>query len=146
MALHACPRCKRLIPVGVPYCDDCRPAAAADAEISAERRNRLSKQKAAKNYSAKRNPKLVKFYNSKEWKSLSRWYLSSLNYKCEAQLEGCQRVACEVHHKIPIKTPDGWNHRLDPGGLMGLCTACHTRLEPRYKKDYPGVVDLRKLK
>ena len=38
MALHPCPRCKRLVPVGVSYCEACRPEAEAQAQEAIERR------------------------------------------------------------------------------------------------------------
>lgn len=146
VALHPCPRCKRLIPVGITYCDDCRPEAEAAAAAAAERRQQARRQRSNQRYNAKRSAELTRFYQSKEWRGLSRWYLESINYQCEARLEGCQRIACEVHHIKPVRTPDGWAHRLDSAGLMGLCTACHNRLEPRYGKTPPGVIDLKKLK
>ena len=36
MAVHPCPRCKRLIPVGVPYCPDCKPIAEAQSTEAIE--------------------------------------------------------------------------------------------------------------
>jgi hypothetical protein len=74
---------------------------------------------------------------------------------CEAKLPGCQHIACEVHHVKPLRTDEGWQRRLDWGGLMSVCTRCHNTLDEKWGKatakrgKYDGdesVVDLSKLK
>lgn len=40
MAVHPCPMCKRLIPVGITYCDSCRPEAEARAAAAVERKRK----------------------------------------------------------------------------------------------------------
>ena len=148
MALHPCPRCKLLIPVGIAYCDDCRPVAEAQAAEAIERRRAYRRAKYNKAYNQRRDPKYGRFYNSQDWRTLSRTKLQDCGYKCEAKLEGCQRLAVEVHHREPIKTPEGWDKRLDWDNLMGVCIACHNVLDGKTfkRKETPGVIDLNTLK
>ena len=148
MASHPCPRCKQLIPVGVAYCDTCRPVAEAQAQEAIERRQAYRRAKYNKAYNKRRDPKYGRFYNSQDWRTLSRAKLQDCGYKCEAKLDGCQRLAVEVHHKQPIKTPEGWDARLDWDNLMGVCIACHNVLDGKTfkKRELPGVIDLKTLK
>ena len=140
MALHPCPICKTFVPVGVSYCASCKPIAEARAaDAKARRQAQYNRQ-----YNKRRDPKYGRFYNSKEWRLLSRVKLQSCGYKCEAKLAGCTGLAYEAHHVKPIKTPEGWNRRLDPDNLMGVCGNCHNILDgKKYKKKAePGVIDL----
>lgn len=148
MALHPCPRCKSLIPVGVQYCDACRPVAEAQAAEAAERRQTYRRAKYNREYNKRRDPKYLQFYRSKEWRLLSKTKLQSCGYRCEAKLEGCTRLAVEVHHVQPIKTDDGWDQRLDWDNLMGVCICCHNILDGKTfkRKSEPGVIDLKTLK
>ena len=148
MASHPCPRCKRLIPVGIAYCDDSRPVAEAQAAEAIERRRAFKRAKYNKAYNQRRDPKYGRFYNSGDWRTLSRAKLQDCGYKCEAKLDGCQRLAVEVHHIEPIKTPEGWDKRLDWDNLMGVCIACHNVLDGKTfkKRDIPGVIELKPLK
>ncbi len=148
MATHPCPRCKQLIPVGVAYCDTCRPVAEAQAAEAIERRQAYRRAKYNKAYNQRRDPKYGRFYNSSDWRTMSRAKLQDCGYKCEAKLDGCQRLAVEVHHIEPIKTPEGWDKRLEWDNLMGVCIACHNVLDGKTfkKKEIPGVIDLKTLK
>lgn len=148
MAVHPCPRCKRLVPVGVSYCDDCKPIAEAQAAEAMERRRAYKQARYNSAYNKRRDPKYLTFYRSKEWKLLSRTKLQDCGYKCEAGLDGCKGLAVEVHHTQPIRTPEGWEARLEWDGLMGVCVACHNILDGKTfkRKDEPGVIDMRKLK
>lgn len=94
------------------------------------------------------DPKYRQFRNSKDWKILSRAKLQACGYKCEARLDVCSGIACEVHHKIPIKTTEGWEKRFDWYGLMGVCIACHNVLDGKTfkrKQDDPAVLDMREI-
>lgn len=147
MAAHPCPRCKKLIPVGVAYCDDCRPRAEQQAAEAIERRAAFKRKKYNQQYNSKRDPKYLTFYRSKDWKITSRAKLQSCGYKCELKLEGCTKIATEVDHTIPIQTPEGWGRRLDWSNLKGTCTSCHNRKHARFKKQpQDGVIDLRTVK
>lgn len=146
--LHPCPRCKRMVPVGVNYCEDCKPIAEAQANEAIERRQAYKRVQYNKAYNKRRDPKYIKFYRSKDWKTTSRAKLQSCGYKCEAKLEGCSHLAVEVHHIKPLKTEEGWDERLEWDNLMGVCIACHNVLDGKTfkRKAEPGVIDLKTLK
>lgn len=146
--LKACPRCRKLIPHGLPYCTACAPIAEAERKAKQERRAEYLAKKYNRTYNAKRaqeDPKYRQFRNSKPWKMTSRAKLQDCGYKCEAKLEGCQRTACEVHHIKPLKTPEGWEQRLDWDNLQGVCVACHNILDGKAgrRKADPSVLDMR---
>lgn len=115
-----------------------------------ERKAEYLRKKYNKQYNARRaqeDPKYRQFRNSKPWKQLSKAKLSDCGYKCEAKLEGCQRIACEVHHVIPIKTPEGWEKRFDWDGLRGVCIVCHNILDGKNfkRKTDPSVLDMQEI-
>ena len=145
-ALHPCPRCKALIPVGLAYCDTCRPA--AEAELEQRRLEYIRKKQ--QQYNRSRDPKYLAFYRSKDWRTLSRTYLQAKRYKCEAceHHPDCTGLAVEVHHVKPIQTPEGWELRLDWDNLMALSTACHNCQHPEKgaRQTSEGVIDLRYVK
>ena len=151
MAVYkACPRCGKIILHGLPYCPDCAPIAEAERQAKRARRAEYLARKYNKAYNARRaqdDTKYRRFRNSKEWRATSRAKLQACGYKCEAGLEGCKRIACEVHHIKPIKTEEGWDKRLDWSNLMGVCIACHNKLDGktgRKKKDL-GVLDMKEI-
>lgn len=149
MTLKPCPRCGTLIQYGQPYCATCKPLAEADREKAREHRTEQLRKIYNKRYNAKRDTQTerAKFYRSKDWKITSRAKLQSCGYKCEARLEGCGRIACEVHHIKPLKTEEGWEKRLDWSNLMGVCVQCHNILDDKKfkKKKEEGVIDLSEL-
>lgn len=141
MPMKPCPRCKKLIPYGPAYCQDCAPIAAAELEAI---KDRNIKRKQAQ-YNKRRDPKYRAFYRSKAWKVTSRAKLQACGYKCEAKLAGCQGLATEVHHIEAIQTPEGWDKRLVWENLEGVCTSCHNGRHPEKlrQQDSAGVIDLR---
>lgn len=145
MAVHPCPRCGVMIPVGVNYCPDCKPIAEAQAAEAIERRQAYKRAKYNKAYNKRRDPKYLAFYRSKAWKLTSRSKLQDVEYKCEAHLNGCTGLAVEVHHRVPIQTPEGWERRLDWDNLEAVCTACHNGRHPEKfkRKNADGVIDMR---
>lgn len=148
MAVHPCPRCGAMIPVGVNYCTDCKPIAEAQAAEAIERRQAYKRAKYNKAYNKRRDPKYLTFYRSKAWKLTSRSKLQDVEYKCEARLNGCTGLAVEVHHRVPIQTPEGWGRRLDWDNLEAVCTACHNGRHPEKfkRKNADGVIDMRAVK
>jgi 5-methylcytosine-specific restriction endonuclease McrA len=122
--------------------------AEAQAAEAMERRRAYKTAKYNKAYNKRRDPKYLAFYRSKDWKVTSRAKLQDCGYKCEAKLEGCGRIAAEVHHIKPLKTDDGWDARLDWDNLMGVCIACHNKLDGKNfgRRAEPGVIDLKELK
>lgn len=147
MLLKPCPRCKRMIRQGLSYCEECRPIAEAQAAEARERKAEYKRKQYNKRYNSRRDPKYLKFYNSKEWKATSKAKLQQAGYKCEAKLKGCTRLAVEVHHIKPIQTPQGWGLRLEWSNLEAVCTSCHNGRHPeRFKRlKESGVVDLREV-
>ena len=126
MLLKACNRCGNLIPYGSPYCKECTPI------VEAEREARLSeyKKESNKRYNKTRDPKYVRFYNSGDWKALSAKRLQDDGYRCA----WCGGIATEVDHIVEIKTPEGWEKRLDYDNTRSLCHDCHDKRHDRFKK------------
>lgn len=150
--MKPCPRCKRLIPNGWTYCPDCKPMAEAEREAAKERRAEYLRKKYNQKYNRQRaqdDPKYRTFRNSKAWKQTSKAKLQACGWKCEAGVSpDCPGLACEVHHIKPIKTPEGWDLRLEWSNLLGVCIQCHNILDGktfRKKKQDDGVIDLRTL-
>lgn len=67
------------------------------------------------------------FYQSAEWKSLSRRLLNERKY-CEF----CGEYATDVHHIRPVA--DFPELALDEDNLIVLCKACHARETERERK------------
>ena len=142
MLMKPCPRCRRMMAYGPPYCADCRPIAEAELAVKREDNARRKSQQ----YNSRRDPKYLTFYRSKEWKITSRTKLQQAGYKCKAKLPGCTRLAVEVHHIKPIQTAEGWDLRLEWDNLEPVCTACHNGRHERFKrKQEDGVLDMREI-
>lgn len=126
MLLKSCNRCGNLIPYGSPYCNTCTPI------VEAEREARLAEYRKESNrrYNQTRDPKYVQFYNSIDWKALSAKRLQDDGYRCV----WCGGIATEVDHIEEIKTPDGWDRRLDYDNTRSLCHNCHDKRHNRFKK------------
>lgn len=144
MIMKPCPRCKRMMPYGPSYCKDCAPI--AQAELEAIRDQNLKRK--MQQYNSRRDPKYLTFYRSKDWKRQSRAKLESVQYKCEARLNGCTSIAVEVHHIKPIQTREGWDKRLEWDNLEAVCTSCHNGRHPEKlrRQQEEGVIDMRLLK
>ena len=126
MLLKPCNRCKKLIPYGKTYCDKCESIVIAQREQLIQK----SKRNSNRRYNKTREPKYIKFYNSKEWKMLSLTRLQQDNYRCIK----CGAIASEVDHIIPIQTDKGWNLRLDFDNTQSLCLNCNNQKHNRFKK------------
>lgn len=128
MLLKTCPRCKRPYPYGKAYCAECLPIVMAEREARIQELKKDSNRK----YNKTRDPKYVRFYNSLDWRTLSAKRLQDDEYKCL----WCGGIATEVDHIVEIKTPDGWNRRLDYSNTRSLCHTCHDKRHGRFiKKD-----------
>lgn len=132
MLLKSCNRCGNLFPYrgGYSYesgfCSACLPIAVAEREA----RIQESKRKSNREYNKARDPKYVRFYNSIEWRVLAAKRLQDDGYRCQ----WCGKIADEVDHIIEIKTPEGWERRLDYDNTRSLCTACHNKRHNRFIK------------
>jgi RNA polymerase subunit RPABC4/transcription elongation factor Spt4 len=148
--LKPCPRCGVLIPRGWVYCPNCKPLAEAERDAARERRAEYLRKKYNQKYNSKRaqdDPKYRTFRNSKAWRETSRAKLQGCGWECEAKVSPqCRGLACEVHHIEPLRTPRGWDRRLDWSNLMGVCVPCHNVLDNKiYKGKHitEGVIDMR---
>ncbi|MBC5996368.1 hypothetical protein EAI30_10240 [Romboutsia ilealis] len=126
MITKLCARCKVTIQYPQTYCDRCKEIVDKDKE---EAKVKYSKA-ANSRYNKKRDPKYVRFYNSMEWKILSKKYLQDKKYKCE----DCGAIASEVHHIKAIQTEEGWLLRLDYNNLRCQCLECHNKKHNRFKR------------
>lgn len=131
MVMKLCARCQKLIQAPNRYCDNCR--------VSVEQQVEQYKQKSNNRYNRQRDKKYIQFYNSKAWRILSKKYRDK-HYLCEeCQKEAKQnneysiQLSEEVHHIDPIKTPEGWERRLDWDNLKALCHIHHDIAEGRFK-------------
>ena len=124
MLLVSCGRCKALIPYGSFYCSKCKPI----AEAEKEERLKNDKRHRDRKYNKNRDPKYVRFYKSIEWKTLSAKRLQDDGYRCV----WCHKLASEVDHIVEIKTPEGWERRLDYSNTRSLCHACHNKRHSRF--------------
>lgn len=61
---------------------------------------------------------------------LSAKRLQDDGYRCSM----CPNIATEVDHIVEIKTPEGWDRRLDYTNTRSLCTDCHNKRHNRFKK------------
>ena len=133
MLIHTCPSCGAPVPYGKPRCDACQ---ARYDERQAQRRRDFAREYAARK-AREDDPKYAAFYRSKEWRRLAAAVLSEHGFRCENDGDPshprCRHVACEVHHEPPIRTPEGWEHRLDPAHLHCLCTECHNERHRRFQ-------------
>lgn len=129
--MKLCARCQKLIQAPNRYCDECK--------VKVEKQIEEYKQKSNSRYNRQRDEKYSKFYNSKAWRTLSKKYITK-HYLCEecqneAKLKNEHTIclAEEVHHIQPIKTPEGWERRLDWNNLKALCHTHHDIAEGRFK-------------
>lgn len=63
---------------------------------------------------------LMRFYNSKPWRTLSKRVLNENYYVCRA----CGGDATLADHIVPIRVD--WERRLDKNNIQPLCDSCHT--------------------
>ena len=128
MLLKSCGRCGDLIPYGASYCSRCKPIVEAEREA----RLRASRLNSNRKYNKTRDPKYTRFYNSGEWRGLSAKRLQDDGYICA----WCKGIATEVDHIEEIRTPEGWERRLDYSNTRSLCHDCHDKRHNRFiKKD-----------
>ena len=96
--MHAHPDCGRLIPYGVPRCDDCQRV--CDGQAS-EREARSEKRREARRR-ARAGPKAQVFYCGADWRRLSAWKPVQSGHV----REDCGRLA--TLHPFPSIALDGW--------------------------------------
>lgn len=129
MIYKTCARCGKIIQYGASYCRTC------EAEVREERDSMIQQQRqrtGKRRYDAKKDTKYAKFYRSPAWRRLSAAYMCKAGYICEGDSPDCQRIATEVHHIMPIQTPEGWDRRFDITNLCALCHKCHDHMHSRF--------------
>lgn len=142
MIIKMCAKYKKIIEYPNRYCSACQKIADEQAEEIRKRSNRK--------YNKTRDPKLVKFRKSDEWRQLKEKYLQDIqhkygdvkySYKCEDCIEESKKnpdyeiqLAEEVHHLQFIETPEGWLRRLDYTNLRALCHMHHDKRHNRFQK------------
>lgn len=105
------PGCTKLIPRGKTpaYCDDHR-------------------KQHHKYYDDRKDPKIKAFYSSARWTRLANLKREQAYYLCD--------ICCEpgriVHHKVEIRTPEGWEKRFDLDGMQLICNSCHEKIHDRF--------------
>lgn len=62
---------------------------------------------------------LMKFYNSKAWRELSKLVLNESYYVCSM----CQGDASLADHIVPVRVD--WDLRLVKNNIQPLCETCH---------------------
>lgn len=82
-------------------------------------------------YNKQRDPILVKFYNSKEWRALRDYVMMTNNYLC---IQCDLTVADVVDHIVPVLVD--WSKRLDITNCQPLCHGCHNAKTAEDKKMY----------
>lgn len=86
-------------------------------------------------YNKQRDPIISKFYNSKAWRTLSYYTLSSNHFLCIGCSTDNSPVLADVaDHIIPV-TID-WSLRLDPNNMQPLCHDCHNKKTAEDVKKY----------
>lgn len=124
MICKLCRRCKKIISHPNTYCNDCMKI------VEEEKCEKLKIRQ--RKYNSNRDPKYLKFYKSKEWYQLKEKKLADDQYRC--QFLNCNKLAVDVHHIIPIQTPEGWDKRLDYNNLESLCVEHHNFRHNRFIK------------
>ena len=129
--MKLCAKCQKVIQAPNRYCDKCKSIVEKQIEEYKQRNNTR--------YNKQREKKYEQFYNSKAWRTLRNKYINK-HYLCEecqkeAELkkEYSIQLAEEVHHVKGIKTPEGWERRLDWNNLKALCHTHHDIAEGRFK-------------
>ena len=79
-----------------------------------------------------RNKKWAKFYNSKQWQTLRKLYITEHPLCENCEKHGLIKEANHVHHKLIFGNlqsyDDKWNALLNYDNLMSLCTKCHKKM------------------
>ncbi|WP_288395447.1 HNH endonuclease [uncultured Vagococcus sp.] len=73
---------------------------------------------------------LMKFYNSKAWRQLSKLVLNESYYVCRI----CGEDATLSDHIIPVRVD--WSLRLSKDNLQPLCESCHAIKTKKDKEMY----------
>ncbi len=131
--VHECgqPLCHKIVPVSQRYCDTHQQQHEAEWKRQKDdyRRSKLAqaiKASKAKAYdNSERNPEAIKFYNSKQWKSVRDYIYARDGAVCQS----CSNVIQDrkvIDHIVPLRLCQG-GQALDSDNLWTLCYRCHYR-------------------
>lgn len=119
-----CPRCRKIIERTEKYCDVCTSRMNRDYDRY------------------KRDKESQSFYESKEWRKLSKLIKSNYHGLDVYQFKVNKRLvyADTVHHIEEIK--DNPSRKLDPSNLIPVSKGTHKSIHEAYKKDKTGTQKL----
>lgn len=121
MITKMCAGCGTVILYPQRYCGACQKIT---DNIVLQHRD-AARKKYNKAYNKRRDPRVVRFYQSKEWKTLSAAVMRKAGYVCA----DCNSLATEVHHIEELAV--NWDRRLDSENLVAVCTSCHNKRDGR---------------
>jgi|SRR5699024_698993 len=78
------------------------------------------------------NKKYDDFYHSTQWTKTRKTKLMQQPLCEVCSREGRMTKADMIHHIIELRSPNGWEKRLDLDNLEAICYECHNKEEHRY--------------
>lgn len=83
------------------------------------------------------NKQYTEFYLSAAWRHMSEYIMKRYHFCCiMCLLLEDKIILCDlVHHILELRTPEGWEKRLNKYGLIPLCSCCHNNLHSNYSKE-----------
>lgn len=115
--------CRQLVDIGSRYCETHKTESNRDYNKRV-RNNEIVQQNGVS------NKDIADFYASAEWKRTRKAVLARDNYICQKCLieEGFVHEANLVHHRIELRSPNGWQLRLDMENLESINRSCHNKI------------------
>ena len=114
--------CRQLVDIGSRYCETHKTESNRDYNKRV-RNNEVVQQNGVS------NKEIADFYASGEWKRTRLAVLSRDNYICQSCLrKGKIHEANLVHHRIELRSPNGWEKRLDMDNLESINRGCHNKV------------------
>ena len=115
--------CRLLVDIGSRYCETHKTESNRDYNKRV-RNNEIVQQNGVS------NKEIAEFYASTEWRRTRKAVLARDNYICQKCLreEGRVHEANLVHHRIELRSPNGWQLRLDMENLESINRSCHGKV------------------
>ncbi|MGM0259381.1 HNH endonuclease [Enterococcus sp. AZ102] len=116
--------CRELVDYDKGYCD--KHLAERDKEYNKYKRGNDSIVRA----NGKTDKEIYDFYQSREWKRVRGYVLMRDNWVCQSCLrKGRVHKANLVDHIVELRSPQGWEKRLDVDNLEAMNRGCHNEKE-----------------
>ena len=97
-----------------------------------------TERKYDKNVAKEHNNKWSRYYQSRSWKRLRDWFMSTHLICEDCMFEGRSVPAEESHHKVPFSwfdlEQDKMAALLDEENLVALCRSCHMKRHKNLKR------------